>query len=608
MSWELASTALIGVALLAGFAWYERSKPPSKLVALVAALAALALAGRVLFTPIPNVQATTDIVLLSGYALGPAPGFVIGAVGGLVSNFFLGQGPWTPWQMLGWGMAGVAGGVLAALLGRRLGRWPLALVCAAAGIVFGAWMDLFTVVTFAAEQTSGSYLAVAGISLPFNVAHAVGNAALCLAFGPAFVRMLARFRTRLEVRWLPAGGTAAGAGLLVLIAVASAAAAPPARAAEGSKALRYLARAQNDDGGYGGGPGQPSSQLITGWTAIGLEAAERNPLDVRSGGRTPVDFMRKKIGELNDTGELERTILVLRGAGLEARRFGGRDLVRELLRRRRADGSFEQLSNLTAFAILALRAAGRATDSAPVAGAARWLARHQNDDGGFSTSRGGSFVDETAAAVQALVSAGKEKGKALAKAVSFLRRSQNDDGGYGQAKGYVSNAQSTAWAVQAIVAAGADPRKVKPKGGRSPVAYLESLQVANGSYRYSRTSAQTPVWVTAQVIAALAEKPLPLRPVRRAIRERSAQRARRGVHKRRTRPAEHPPNRAVAAPPRRPVPLSPARTAAQTAARKEGSGDNPSPLAYIILPAIALGAGVWLGRWRTRRRRDRRDD
>src|SRR4029450_7013198 len=91
---------LVSIALPAGIPWYERSRPPPRLVALVAALAALALAGRVLFTPIPNVQATTDVVLLSGYALGPLPGFVVGAVGALASNFFLGQGPWTPWQML----------------------------------------------------------------------------------------------------------------------------------------------------------------------------------------------------------------------------------------------------------------------------------------------------------------------------------------------------------------------------------------------------------------------------------------------------------------------------------------------------------------------------
>src|SRR6185436_6990286 len=145
-------------------------------------------------------------------------------------------------------------GVLAMLLGRGLGRWPLALMCAAAGFVFGAWMDLFTLLSFAAERSAGSYLAVAGVSLPFNVAHALGNLVLCLAFGPGFVRMLARFRRRLEVRWIPATQFTAGAGLLlVLLALslqvqpspAGAAADAGADAAADAGALRYLARAQN---------------------------------------------------------------------------------------------------------------------------------------------------------------------------------------------------------------------------------------------------------------------------------------------------------------------------------------------------------------------------
>ena len=75
MSWELVSFLILGAVLLAGFAWYERSRPPSQVVALVAALAALAIAGRIAFAAFPNVKPTTDIVIFAGYALGGAPGF-----------------------------------------------------------------------------------------------------------------------------------------------------------------------------------------------------------------------------------------------------------------------------------------------------------------------------------------------------------------------------------------------------------------------------------------------------------------------------------------------------------------------------------------------------
>jgi energy-coupling factor transport system substrate-specific component len=585
MTWQAGSTLLVSLALAAGIAWYERSRPPSRLVALVAALAALALAGRVVFAPIPNVQATTDIVLLSGYALGPLPGFVIGAVGALASNFFLGQGPWTPWQMLGWGMAGVGGGALAAAFGPRLGRWPLALVCAAAGFVFGAWMDLFTVMSFTAERSVASYVTVAGVSFPFNLAHAIGNAALCLVLGPAFVRMLVRFRRRMHVEWVALeriGGAGTAAAALAALVLAGTVAGT-VRAADSS--LRYLECAQNSDGGFGGAPNQPSSQLLTGWAVIGLEAAGRNPLDVRRGGRSPIGYIRGHLGRLKDTGDLERTILALEGAGVDARHVGGRDLLAELLRHRGADGSFERQSNWTAFGVLALRAAGRKPGSRIVRGSAGWLTAQQNTDGGFSfaTRGGGSFVDETGAALQGLAAAGKRHSTAVKRALAYLRTAQNPDGGFGQSEGYRSNAQSTAWAVQGIVAAGKDPARFGAKT-RSPLTFLASLRAADGSYRYSRSSAQTPVWVTAQAIAAARRKALPLAPVprvhRSAVAKPPAQKEQAPAGKaRRT----EPPRVAHDAAPRTAPPAKPVSESRPA----DGGSDDSSPL-----PAIGGAAAL----------------
>ncbi len=110
MSWPLASFGVLAVGLALGFAWYERSRPPARVLALVSALAALAVVGRIAFAPLPNVKPTTDIVLFAGLSLGGAPGFMVGAVAALVSNLFFGQGPWTPWQMAasGWPVPGSA--------------------------------------------------------------------------------------------------------------------------------------------------------------------------------------------------------------------------------------------------------------------------------------------------------------------------------------------------------------------------------------------------------------------------------------------------------------------------------------------------------------------
>ena len=188
-----------------GFVWYERSKPSSRVVALVAALTALAVASRLVLAPVPNVVGTTDVAMLTGYALGGAPGFTVGALAAPISNIWLGQGPWTVWQMAGWGMAGLAGGGLAVVAGRRLGRLGLALACAAMGLVYGALLDLSVMVTYGGEQSLDRYLALSARGIPFNIAHAAGNFAIAFAAGPALVRMISRFRERLEFTWHPAG-------------------------------------------------------------------------------------------------------------------------------------------------------------------------------------------------------------------------------------------------------------------------------------------------------------------------------------------------------------------------------------------------------------------
>ena len=98
----------------------------------------------------------------------------------------------------------------------------------------------------------------------------------------------------------------------------------------------------------------------------------------------------------------------------------------------------------------------------------------------------------------------------LALAYSYLVRSQGLDGGFPQRYGQASNAQSTAWAVQGLIAAGLNPAKIHRRGSRSPLGYLQSLVSPGGAVRYSRTSAQTPVWVTAQALIAQAGRIFPV--------------------------------------------------------------------------------------------------
>jgi energy-coupling factor transport system substrate-specific component len=515
VSWVAASFSLLAVALAAGFSWYERAHPTARVIALVATLAALAALGRIAFAPLPNVKPTTDIVLISGYVLGGAPGFAVGAVAALASNLFFGQGPWTPWQMVAWGGVGLAGAGLARIAGRELSRIPLAAACAVASLGFGAVMNLHLWITYSGDHTAAKLAATFATSLPFDIAHMTGSVLFCLAFGPALVRALSRYRQRFEVRWVPLPATVV---LLALVAVAVAA---PAAEAGTRASVRYLVEAQNDDGGWGGAPDQASSQLYTGWTAIGLAAAGRNPRDV--GSPSPVAYIRDHAGELNDLGEINRTIIVLAAAGVEPR-LGDRDLAAEMAAKQRRNGSFADRVNTTAFAVLGLRAAGRSQRSRAIRRAADWIAGEANADGGFNfAGQGGpSGIDDTSAALQALVAAGRRRSGVVKRAVRFIVRNQASDGGFALIPGGPSNAQSTAWAIQGLLAGGRNPAKVRRNSTRDPMRYLRSLTAEDGSVRYSRSSRQTPIWVTGQALAALSRKTLPLAAVPRARRSTAA--------------------------------------------------------------------------------------
>jgi len=206
-AWAALDPARGGLAVLlaafavvaAGFAWLEGGTISARDLTLVATLGGLAAAGRVLFAPIPSVQPVTVIVAASGVALGPRRGFAVGALAALASNFFLGQGPHTPWQMLAWGGCGLLGGMLRPAL---RGRLAFAAFTVVLGFAFGSVMDVWLWYGFY-PHTEAALLARLAAGLPFNVAHAAGNVVLALVAGPELRRVLERFerRSRTEVVW-----------------------------------------------------------------------------------------------------------------------------------------------------------------------------------------------------------------------------------------------------------------------------------------------------------------------------------------------------------------------------------------------------------------------
>jgi energy-coupling factor transport system substrate-specific component len=189
------ATALGAAALVAvGAAWFESGTDSTRELAVIGTLAAAAAAGRVLFAAVPGVQPVTVIAIVAGASLGLRAGVATGALAAFVSNLFLGQGIWTPQQMLGWGLCGAVGALLAPVIRNR---WSLAAVAALLGFAFSASMDVWLWWGFA-PHTPAALVAVLGRGLWFDVAHAAGNVVLALAAGPELRRMLDRYGARLR--------------------------------------------------------------------------------------------------------------------------------------------------------------------------------------------------------------------------------------------------------------------------------------------------------------------------------------------------------------------------------------------------------------------------
>lgn len=201
VNWALFSSVVIGLAMLAFFWRFEQSGATAKEIALISTMATLAAVSRIPFAAVMSVQPTTFIVMITGYVFGAQTGFMVGAIAALVSNFFLGQGPWTPWQMYCWGLSGVSAALLA---GRQKGFKLSTFIILAAlwGYLFGWIMNIWHWVGFVYPLTLQTFLATYMASFAFDTLHAVGNVIFTLLLGKTFYQALIRFKNKLSVIYL----------------------------------------------------------------------------------------------------------------------------------------------------------------------------------------------------------------------------------------------------------------------------------------------------------------------------------------------------------------------------------------------------------------------
>ncbi|RKD21443.1 energy-coupling factor transport system substrate-specific component [Caminicella sporogenes DSM 14501] len=195
-SWPILSAVIIGLIMLTFFWKFEKKEMNSKEVPLISTMATLAAISRIPFAALMSVQPTTFIVMITGYVFGMQIGFMVGAVAALVSNFFLGQGPWTPWQMFCWGLCGV----LAAILGKRKREFNLkqfAVLSGICGYLFGWIMNIWHWIGFVYPLTLKTFISTYIASIPFDTLHAVGNVIFSILFGKSFYYILTRFKKRI---------------------------------------------------------------------------------------------------------------------------------------------------------------------------------------------------------------------------------------------------------------------------------------------------------------------------------------------------------------------------------------------------------------------------
>ena len=172
------SLLIIIEVMIPFFVSFEGRKPKVRDIVILAVMCALAVTGRAAFFMLPNFSPTMAIVIISGVAFGCEGGFVVGAMSMFVSNFLMGQGPWTPWQMFAYGIGGLLAGLLARkgiMTEKKRVRTAvigfLIILC-----IVGPILDTCTVFTMNSVITAASAGAIYLSGLPVNIVHGTATA------------------------------------------------------------------------------------------------------------------------------------------------------------------------------------------------------------------------------------------------------------------------------------------------------------------------------------------------------------------------------------------------------------------------------------------------
>ncbi|MBE5816273.1 MAG: ECF transporter S component [Clostridiales bacterium] len=189
----LISLGVVVFSLVLFITGFEEKKTGSRRLVIISVMVALCVVGRF----IPFFKPITAITVITAIYLGGEAGFLTGALAALISNFYFGQGPWTPFQMFAWGMVGLIAGLLSLPLKRS--RVLLGIYGVLAGVVYSGLMDVWTVLSVNGVFSWQMYWAMFITALPYTALYCASNAVFLMLFAGPFGRKLERVKIKYGV-------------------------------------------------------------------------------------------------------------------------------------------------------------------------------------------------------------------------------------------------------------------------------------------------------------------------------------------------------------------------------------------------------------------------
>ena len=194
----ITSLIIVVETMIPFFMVFEDRDPQARELVIIAVLAAIAVAGRGAFFMLPQFKPVVAIVIITGVCFGGEAGFLVGAVSGLVSNFFFGQGPWTPWQMFAFGIIGFIAGVLfkkGMLKKKKISLYIYGGI--STFLIYGFLLDTASILMFSEKNiTKAGAISVYISGVPFNMVHAISTIFFLFVLSKPMIEKLDRIKIK----------------------------------------------------------------------------------------------------------------------------------------------------------------------------------------------------------------------------------------------------------------------------------------------------------------------------------------------------------------------------------------------------------------------------